>query len=116
MKRFFTLLAAGLLLLASCDPNPVLSLNPETLTFSAEGGSESIAVTANNSWNILLENSEDFFTVSPLSGTGDGYITVTAQPYLSVGKRSAQIVIICSSHDVALTKTVRIEQLGEKLY
>ena len=116
MKRFFTLLAAGLFLLASCDPNPVLSLNPETLTFSAEGGSESIAVTANNSWNILLENSEDFFTVSPLSGTGDGYITVTAQPYLSVGKRSAQIVIICSSHDVALTKTVRIEQLGEKLY
>ena len=82
MKRFFTLLAAGLLLLASCDPNPVLSLNPETLTFSAEGGSESIAVTANNSWNILLENSEDFFTVSPLSGS------VQAQPLptLACGK------------------------------
>ena len=90
----------------------MMSLNPETLTFSAEGGIESITVTANNNWNVLLENSEDFFTVSPLSGTGDGLITVTTQANLSSVKRSAQIVIICASHDKAFTKTARIVQLG----
>lgn len=110
MKRFFTLLAAGLFLLTACEPDPVLTLNPEDISFSAEGGSASVAVSANNTWNVLLENAEDFFTVSPLSGTGEGYITVTAKPNGSSSSRSAQIVVVCTSHDMSMTKTVKIEQ------
>ena len=110
MKRFFTLLAAGLFLLAACEPDPVLTLNPEIIAFSADGGSESVAVSANNTWNVVLENSEDFFTVSPLTGTGDGYFTVTAKANGSSSNRTAQIVVVCTSHDMSMTKVVKIEQ------
>lgn len=114
MKKYLTLLAAGLFLLAACEPDPVLTLNPETISFDAEGGIETVAVSANNTWNIVYENAEDFFTISPFSGSGDGSITVTAKPNMNSSNRSGQIVVVCSSHDMSMTKVLNIKQSGQR--
>lgn len=109
MKRFF-ILFVGLFLLWACEPDPVLTLSTEDMVFSAEGGSQSVTVTANNTWNILLENESSFIKVSPLTGTENGYFTVTVSENGSGLPRNGQFMVICSSHDRSITKVVHVSQ------
>ena len=108
MKKFFALLAAGLFLFAACEPAPVLSLDKNTLEFSSEGGSQSIAVTANNVWTVTPDNSG--FTVSPTSGTGNGFFTVTAKPNTTENTLSGKITVVCTSRDETASRVVQISQ------
>jgi len=110
MKRFLTLLAAGLFLLVACEPDPVLSLDKTKLDFSEAGGTQTIAVSANNTWHILMEDSDTFYTVSPMDGKGDGMITVTVKPNTTSANRSETVGVICESHDRTMTQTFTVSQ------
>ncbi len=54
---------------------PELTVNPATLTFTAEGGSQTVEVTANCDWSVTAP---EWFDVQPTSGTGNATLTVTA--------------------------------------
>ena len=79
MKRLFPILLCGLaFLIHGCNttPDPVLTVTPENLAFSAEGGAQTVQVKANNPWTASASGSG--ISVNPSSGEGDATVTVTA--------------------------------------
>jgi len=110
MKRFFSFLAVCLFVLASCEPEPLLSLDKETVEFDENGGSQTVAVTANNNWNVLIDDANAFFTVSPASGSENAYITVKVQPNTGSSTRSGQVAVVCTSRDMSVTKVLTVTQ------
>ena len=70
-----------LVLLQACQPEPVepdpqLSATPDNISFSWEGGSQTISISANNAWTASVSGTG--FSISPTSGEGNGTVTVTA--------------------------------------
>ena len=57
-------------------PDPVLTVSPQSLAFTAEGGAQNVQVKANNAWTASASGSG--ISVSPTSGEGDATVTVTA--------------------------------------
>jgi uncharacterized protein (TIGR02145 family) len=110
MKKLFPFLALCLFVFAACEPDPVLSLDKDVIEFDAAGGSQTVAVSANNTWNVMVESTDSFYTVSPTSGEGNGYITVTVQPNNTQAGRSGQVAVVCSSRSTSMTKAFKINQ------
>jgi hypothetical protein len=82
MKRILSFLAIlGLVLAQACKPEkpvePTLSVNPKSLSFAEEGGSQTISVTAGQAWTASVSGAG--FSISPSSGKGNGTVTVTAK-------------------------------------
>ncbi len=69
--------------------DPILSVTPETLSFSADGGNKSITVTSNLSWTAT--SSDAWLTVSSSSGEGDATLSVTADENVSIANRTASV-------------------------
>ena len=87
MKRLLSLLlCASVFIVFGCDttpdptpeptPDPVLSVSPESLSFTADGGSQTVQVKANNPWTASASGTG--ISVNPSSGDGDATVTVTA--------------------------------------
>lgn len=108
MKKLFFLLAACLFILPSCEPDPVLSLDKSSIEFSENGGSQTVAITANNDWTVTADNA--FYSVSPTAGSRNGYITVTAQPNTTSSNREATLLITCASRSEVASQTLNIKQ------
>lgn len=117
MKKII-FLSALCLLLSACGGEPLLEIDPEQLTFPAEGGIEQVSITASSEWNTMLE-SEDastaFYSISPASGKGSVTVTVTVRPNPSATVRSEQVLVICSTHDRSVTRILKIRQEGSDL-
>ena len=111
MKKLFSFLALCLFFLVSCEPDPVISLDKEALEFSAEGGSQTIHVTANNDWNVQASGLGDFITISPTAGTESGYFTVTVTANNTGKTRTGQFSVTCVNKKDSARKTVTFEQL-----
>ena len=112
MKRFLSFLAVCLFVLASCEPEPVLSLDKEAVEFGENGGSQTIAVTANNTWNVVADYSSSipFYSVSPTSGTENGFFTIKVEPNTRGVVNGAKITVVCTSRDMSVSKVVHITQ------
>ena len=90
MKRYLCLLSClALLLIQACQPEPFLKVNPTSLSFNQDGGSQSVHVSANYAWTVSVSGTG--LTVSPLSGEGEGTVTVTAAPAGSASETSGHI-------------------------
>ena len=109
MKKVLSFVALCLFILSACEPEPVLSLDKEAIEFDQNGGSQTVAVTANNTWNVVVDNS-GFYSVTPTSGTENGFITIKVDPNPTSSNRNAQVVVICTSRDMSVTKVVNISQ------
>nr|WP_319570098.1 BACON domain-containing protein [uncultured Draconibacterium sp.] len=81
-----------------------LEVNPSSLHFNASGGSASITISSNASWTVS-ENADWIFAY-PLSGSGNGTITVPVNPN-STGFRTSVITILSNN---GVTKTVYVFQ------
>ena len=72
------------LLVVSCDkpepvPEPVrVAVSPSSLSFAADGGTESISVKSTGLWYVRADGS--WLSASSSSGTGDATVQVTAAP------------------------------------
>lgn len=110
MKKLLIMLAACLFVLASCEPEPVLSLDKESLKFSQTGGTATVAVTANNDWTVT--GGDVFCRVSPTAGSNNGYFTVTVQETSATSGRTASFTVTCQSCSQSVTKTLTIQQDG----
>ena len=111
MKKLFPFLALYLFLFAACEPEPILTLDKESIEFSADGGTQTISVTANNVWSVMQPNMQTFFTVSPLSGEKTGYFTVKVDPNATAVNREGQVTVTCTSRDITISKTLKITQV-----
>ncbi len=79
MKRLLSfLLGASALFVFGCNttPDPVLTVSPENLAFSAEGGVQTVQVKANNPWTASATGAG--ISINPSSGDGDATVTVTS--------------------------------------
>ncbi len=107
MKRLAQLLFV-LCITAACQKEPFLQLtSPSSISFTDQGGSQSISMTTNRSWTV--SSSESWCKVSPSSGeaaeTGAS-ITVTCDPNSTYDKRECSIIINAEG----LTQTISVSQ------
>ena len=112
MKRFLTYSLTGLLLFVfGCNttPDPVLTVSPENLAFSAEGGAQTVQVKANNPWTASASGSG--ISVNPSSGEGDATVTVTATATSSTNPVSGTVVF----RSEGLSATVSVTQDERKV-
>jgi hypothetical protein len=85
----------------------IISVNLNRLDFSSKSGSQTLELTANQSWNA--QSSHSWLRVSPNSGTESGTITVTVDPNTTVNMavpRSGTITFTSS----AGTRVVNVYQ------
>lgn len=60
-------------------PNPhYLNVSPTTLSFSNEGGNQEVAIECDEAWTVNFNS--DWATISALSGSGNGTLTITVDP------------------------------------
>jgi len=86
----------------SIDANPVL------LEFLSAGGSKSLQITANVTWQIVSDQA--WCGVSVSSGSGDTSINVSVSVNESFSSRTA--ILSVNNNELALTKIVEITQSG----
>ena len=142
--KFLSILTLLLLALAACEdgndfgegytpsleknttPNPVpapdeLTISPTSLNiFDAEGGTQTVTVTANNAWSMSVEykgSSTGWLNLSPSPGdfsSGTKSISITASENTSTDSRNATITFTCgTATPVTLTVTQEKAQTTE---
>lgn len=111
MKHIKTSLAfiiSLLVVFTSCEKEPFIIINtPQEITFSEQGGSQSISFTANRNWSV--SSTESWVKVSPSSGaSSDGSITVTltCEQNTTYSARSATITVNVEN----LRETITVSQ------
>ena len=92
-------MVVGLFLFAACGPDepeeevlPRIEVEPAELLFTSDGGTESIALSANCSWSIDVP-SDSFLTLSPTSGQGNTTVRVLVPPSDDVEARGVMFHI-----------------------
>ena len=83
--------------------DPILTISPESLSFSADGGNKSITVTSNLSWTAT--SSDAWLTVSSSSGEGDATLSVTADENVSIANRTASVTFEGKDRTVTVNVT-----------
>jgi hypothetical protein len=87
-------------------PASTLIVSPASLSFTAGGGSQSIAVSSNTGWTVA--SSESWASVSPASSANNGTVTVTTSANASTGQRTATLTVSGGG----ITRTVNLTQNG----
>jgi hypothetical protein len=87
-------------------PAPTLEVNPTAISIEADGGAQEITVTSNAPWTVTV--AEDWITVEPASGEGDGKVLVTVA---GSDVRSARSAVVTVKETVGNSeKTVTVNQ------
>ena len=107
MKRIlYVLVAAAALLAVSCNNELAqFSVTPMELNFSGEAGTQTVSVTADDTWALKIENGGSWLSTSRTYGksSADVEVSVTAN---APEARSAQIVFSCAGQSI----TVKVSQ------
>ena len=120
MKKYIVKLTLGLMLSAAfitaCtdddddDQAIAFGLSTEELVFPENGGTESVTITAANTWNINANAS--WLKITPANGMGSGEFTVSADASVLAEPRTASIRIEASGE---MLKTIKLTQMGYQL-
>lgn len=99
MKRIFYFFAA-LVLMAACQKEQNLeklefAVSVQSVEFTDEGGEKEIDVTTNGEWKVSADE-QKWYTVEPVSGNGNGKISIAVQPYEDAVDRVATVKITVS--------------------
>ncbi|MBP5302933.1 MAG: BACON domain-containing protein, partial [Bacteroidales bacterium] len=104
--KSFILAAMALVTIAvSCEPKkPALgvTIDPKALSFSADGGTQSVKASSSDVWTVSVPDiAKEWLQVSPLSGSGEVNVTITASA--NPGKpRSVSVIFACGLYDATL--------------
>ncbi len=88
------------------ETDTILTAGTTALSFDAKGGEQQVSITSNIDWTLF--DNRGFMRVSPKNGSGNGTITVTAEPNLGKGDRSGSIFI---SGD-GVRREIKVSQSG----
>ena len=88
---------------SSSVETPSITASETSLSFSADGGSTTVTITANFAWESI--STPDWITISPTSGSnGSTSLTVKADRYTGTTTRTGTIIIgMTSSTTVSIT-------------
>jgi len=94
MKKIFYMFAAALMIVACSKSEEVaeLSVSTSSLTFTADGGSQSFAVYGDGDWTISNDGA-DWYTYVPKTGNGVASVEVTVPAYTAAAGRSSVLTI-----------------------
>ena len=92
------------------DQAIAFGLSTEELVFPENGGTESVTITAANTWNINANAS--WLKITPANGMGSGEFTVSADASVLAEPRTASIRIEASGE---MPKTIKLTQMGYQL-
>lgn len=112
MKQLKCLLfvAAVALSMVGCRKPVEVSFESNTQEIEAQGGSVDVALKSNGEWTISA--SEEWITVSPMSGNGDATLTLTAVANTTQEPRLASITASTKDNSATLT----VEQKAPEFY
>lgn len=106
-ERFAPLTTSDVGPLAVGDGTVLESLAVTTINeFVAVGGTETSTITSNVSWTVTDDS--DWVTVTPLSGTDNGSISITATENTTYSARTGIVTVTGES----LSRTINISQAG----
>lgn len=71
------LLLVTLMVLASCGKRHRLEVNKSLIVFSFANSTDILSIEAESDWTIDRENTADWVTINPLSGSGNAVVSVT---------------------------------------
>lgn len=105
--NFFLVFFFSFVLLVGCEKETILEVSQPSLTFTDQGGSQTITFSTNKEWTVSVSGGTGWCTVSPSSGNEDvKSITLTVIANDTYDDRSATITIRAEE----LTKTINIQQ------
>ena len=84
----------------------VLALSVNSIDFTSGGGNKTFKISSNTSWTVLCDQA--WCNINPISGSGDGSVTVQVEDNISASERIATITV---KSDVG-NKTVNVTQSG----
>ena len=87
-----------------------LELSKESAILSNEAGSSTIVVTTKGSWKVAVESGEDWLSVSPIEGKGNGSIRIIADKNQQKESRKGKVSVILENS--VIKKEIEVEQLG----
>ena len=103
MKRFFYVIFMAALVAVGCNKNlEQFTVTPTTLEFSGEAGSQTVTVTASDTWALKITEGSSWITSSKTYGKSSTTveISVTAN---SPSERTGEIVFSCSGQSIKVT-------------
>lgn len=105
MKKLkcFMFVAAVVCLLAGCRKPVEVSFGKDSQEIEAQGGSFEVEVKSNGDWTI--DATPEWLTVSPMSGTGNTMLTLTAQPNNTSDSRSGEVKASTKDNTAIMTIT-----------
>ena len=123
-SNFVLFLLLGLVLCigaTSCRKKQQVYLSKNTVIFAPEGGQRSVKVYADCNWTVEKTDQQDWFTISPMSGTNDNVISIRAGEWSAASDRSAIVQVVSENGKVKRELTItqrRIEitDLIEKVW
>ena len=86
---------------------PTLTVGTTALSLPAAGSSQAVSVSSNTTWSVT--DNSDYVSVSPLTGSGNGSITITCQPNIQTQSRTASIILTANG---GAAVTISLTQAG----
>ena len=95
---------SGLMSICSCggsgesndDPVISLSVSPESLSFGAQGGEQTLSLSASSDWAVFPANNESWISIKPSSGTtASASVMVTVDANEEYESREGEVTVKC---------------------
>ena len=83
---------------------PAITINPEMLTFAAEGGSQDVEITANFEYKI--SSNTEWLTCTK----NENGVAIIVPNYVEIEERAAEITISSTSDKYNISKTIKVTQ------
>jgi hypothetical protein len=101
--KYFLWVAVVAISIVGCHKPVEVSFENATQEIEAQGGSIEIGLKSNGAWTI--ESTAEWLTVSPMSGSGDATLTLTAQANATGESRMANVRAFSKDNSSVLTVT-----------
>ena len=104
MKRIlYVLVALSALIAVGCDNELAqFSVTPTELNFTGEAGSQTVSVTASDTWALKIKDGGSWLTTSHTYGKSSAQVTVSVTAN-APAERSATVVFSCSGQSIEVT-------------
>ena len=102
-KLLYVFLTLAALVALSCEkPVEPFSVTPTSLEFSGEAGTQTVTVTAGDTWALKIDEGASWLTTSKLFGKSSATVEVSVTAN-APAERSASIVFSCAGQSVTVT-------------
>ena len=100
MRRIFFVIFTAALMLTGCNKNlEQFTVTPTSLEFTGEAGSQTVTVTAGETWALKINGGGSWLTTSKTYGKSSGQVEVSVTAN-APAERTAEIVFSCAGQSV----------------